>query len=89
MIRILLLGIALASCATPEKKEASAPEPVPKTASAACQQAGGKWRSFGNSCVDSCSYARAKGTMMCAQALTDGCDCGSSKCWDGKNCVAN
>ncbi len=55
-----------------------------------CLASGGSWREFPNSCVDSCAYATDP-SMQCAQVLTPGCDCGSSRCWSNSNkqCQAN
>lgn len=52
-----------------------------------CKDSGGLWRQFNNGCVDSCS--NVDGSMLCTQAFTFGCDCGSDKCWNGDSCVAN
>lgn len=54
-----------------------------------CEKTGGFWKSFPNTCVDSCSYVRSKERIMCGQAFTDGCDCGPDKCWNGKSCEIN
>jgi hypothetical protein len=53
-----------------------------------CARVGGTWRIFNNGCVDSCFLVRDKGTV-CTQALTEGCDCGPYKCWNGKTCESN
>ena len=47
----------------------------------ACEVAGGEWTEFPNACVDNC-YA----PDICAQVLTDGCDCGPGMCWNGLEC---
>ncbi|GEM_PF-1474340 len=54
-----------------------------------CEKASGVWKSFPNTCVDSCEKARAKERVFCGQAFTDGCDCGPDKCWNGKSCEDN
>lgn len=48
-----------------------------------CIAGGGKWIVFANGCVDRCGKSD-----MCTQALTNGCDCGNTKCWDGYKCIA-
>jgi len=55
-----------------------------------CQSKGGTWEQFTDGCVDSCSKV-SNPNLSCLQALTYGCDCGSSKCWDTttKNCISN
>ncbi|PIS08789.1 hypothetical protein COT75_04885 [Candidatus Beckwithbacteria bacterium CG10_big_fil_rev_8_21_14_0_10_34_10] len=53
-----------------------------------CIAEGGTWRMMSNSCLDSCYYA-ADPSQNCSSAMTYGCDCGSSKCWDGSTCVDN
>jgi hypothetical protein len=50
-----------------------------------CVQEGGEWKTFPNTCVDSCEYRR-NDDIMCGMALTDGCDCGEGMCWNGNTC---
>ncbi|MFH1648957.1 MAG: thioredoxin domain-containing protein [Candidatus Woesearchaeota archaeon] len=53
-----------------------------------CQQSGGSWNTFGNSCADKCDVIDpAAGAMYCAQVTTSSCDCGSNMCWNGNSCV--
>lgn len=47
-----------------------------------CENAGGTWKQFSNTCVDLCSYIRSTEPVICGQAFTDGCDCGPDKCWN-------
>lgn len=42
-----------------------------------CKQQGGEWKKFSNTCVDECG----KKPRFCGQAITEGCDCGATKCW--------
>jgi len=51
-----------------------------------CEQEGGEWTTFPNSCADLCEYARNPDTTMCAQVVTESCDCGSGNCWNGTTC---
>jgi len=51
-----------------------------------CKSAGGEWKEFSNTCVDSCEYRRAEESMMCGMAMTYGCECGEDKCWNGESC---
>ena len=53
-----------------------------------CEKASGEVKQFPNTCVDSCEYERDE-EIMCGQALTDGCDCGPDKCWNGQSCEPN
>lgn len=46
-----------------------------------CVAGGGRWIEFANGCVDRCGKSD-----MCTQALTNGCDCGNTMCWDGYQC---
>jgi hypothetical protein len=46
-----------------------------------CTQQSGEWKEFGNGCVDNCSNKISK-MSICTQALTFGCKCGETKCWD-------
>ena len=48
-----------------------------------CASAGGEWRQFPNSCADACGVTDE---TICASVITDGCDCGENKCWDGEKC---
>lgn len=54
-----------------------------------CSDSGGTWKDFPNSCVDSCALAANPGGIACLDVITQGCDCGPAKCWDGKGCVPN
>ena len=54
-----------------------------------CSRAGGKWKRFSSGCADSCFLARATSNPLCTMVLTDSCDCGPDKCWDGQTCVDN
>ncbi|MBD3388818.1 MAG: hypothetical protein GF416_07100 [Candidatus Altiarchaeales archaeon] len=53
-----------------------------------CIEAGGAWVQFPNACADSCAYERNEG-IMCAQVITDGCECGENMCWNGYTCTPN
>lgn len=46
-----------------------------------CEQKKGVWKEFKNGCVDSCS-SKVSTMSMCTSALTFGCECGETKCWD-------
>ncbi len=45
-----------------------------------CKQQNGIWKEFKNGCVDNCDSKIA--ASMCTTALTFGCECGKSRCWD-------
>ncbi|MBP7842713.1 hypothetical protein KA017_01780 [Candidatus Woesebacteria bacterium] len=49
-----------------------------------CTQSGGTWKEFPNNCADRCGDQFA-----CLDVLTMGCDCGTTKCWDGATCAGN
>ncbi len=51
-----------------------------------CGAAGGEWKEFPNTCVDSCDYRRAEQETMCGMAMTYGCECGPDMCWNGESC---
>lgn len=53
-----------------------------------CEHSQGEWRQFPNSCADSCEVNRNPESILCAQSLTMGCDCGDTKCWDKKRCIS-
>jgi hypothetical protein len=46
-----------------------------------CEQKSGVWKEFRNGCVDGCS-SKVSTMSMCTSALTMGCECGETKCWD-------
>ena len=46
----------------------------------------GTWREFPNACADTCSSQR-ESDVMCAQVITESCDCGEGMCWTGTTCV--
>ncbi|MBI2129114.1 hypothetical protein HYU07_02650 [Candidatus Woesearchaeota archaeon] len=54
-----------------------------------CARAGGEWKALPDGCVDSCFKARSKEPVFCTAVLTDGCDCGADRCWNGKTCEVN
>lgn len=63
-----------------------------KDASALCQSAGGIYKTFPTTCADSCEFVRKvkKGlNVFCGEAMTDSCDCGPDKCWNGISCEPN
>ncbi len=62
---------------------------APTTPEGVCESDGGEWKEFSSGCADSCSYARATSLLFCTQALTDSCDCGEDKCWNGTACEPN
>lgn len=64
------------------------PEPSPSPKPDACLASGGSWKIFENGCVDSCYYAHNP-LSNCTHTLTNGCDCGPDKCWDGEKCTPN
>ena len=51
-----------------------------------CIAMGGSWREFPNACADFCFAAREE-DPMCAQVITESCDCGPNMCWTGTTCV--
>jgi hypothetical protein len=57
-----------------------------------CVYEGGTWTNFTSGCADTCAYVRALITdnpLACTQAITDSCDCGPDKCWNGHQCEDN
>jgi hypothetical protein len=46
-----------------------------------CEQKNGVWKEFKNGCVDNCASQISK-LSMCTSAITFGCECGETKCWD-------
>lgn len=53
----------------------------------ACKNSGGTWKEFPNSCADNCWSLVSE--QACLDVLTDSCDCGATKCWNGTTCANN
>lgn len=53
-----------------------------------CLRGGASISTFPNGCQDSCDI-RTNPLTMCTQAISYGCNCGNSKCWNGKKCINN
>ena len=67
------------------------PTPIinpPESRVISCTNSGGTWRTFPDSCVDSCSNVDRR-DLMCLMVLTDSCDCGTGSCWNGSECIGN
>lgn len=54
---------------------------------AACESSKGVWRQFGNGCVDECR-PKLDQFYICTGAITNGCECGKGRCWDGETCIS-
>jgi len=54
-----------------------------------CKLAGGVYRTFPTTCADSCEFVRKGLAVFCGEAMTDSCDCGPDKCWNGTFCEPN
>ena len=80
MLSILLL--ILLGCAQPDGQDNVLDDPQQE-----CERVGGEWRTFSDACADTCSHATGQ-TQVCAQVLTDSCDCGEGRCWNGRTCTA-
>ncbi|MFW5852406.1 MAG: hypothetical protein ACOCUR_00075 [Nanoarchaeota archaeon] len=52
-----------------------------------CAAMEGTWREFPDACADTCEAQRAEEDAMCAQVVTESCDCGEGMCWTGTTCV--
>ncbi len=52
------------------------------TEQGSCEEQGGEWKTFPDACADFCNAGD-----MCAQVLTESCDCGPDECWDGQKCI--
>lgn len=49
-----------------------------------CRLQGGTWQQFSDACADTCASERDG--LMCAQVLTNSCECGPTECWTGTAC---
>jgi len=80
---------------TPAPIPSGSPTPTPSatptptiSAQQACIDTGFTWKSFPDSCVDSCDLL-ASNRPSCLQEFTYGCDCLANRCWNGSRCVLN
>lgn len=80
MVILLSLASAIAGCAGQDAQDQTGKMPHQEL----CEQAGGEWKEMPDACVDSCESQRRG--MMCAQVITEGCDCGEGMCWNGQSC---
>lgn len=62
---------------------------MPSGATSFCESAGGVYKTFPTTCADSCEFARKGYDIFCGEALTDSCDCGPDRCWNGIFCELN
>ncbi|MFW6173563.1 MAG: hypothetical protein ACOC5T_07455 [Elusimicrobiota bacterium] len=83
MKRLILIGIVLLLLVGCQVQDSSEILDDPQEE---CARVGGEWKTFPNTCVDSCEYRRGE-VQFCGQALTEGCECGTNKCWNGETCV--
>ncbi len=82
-----VLALTLMGCAgtAPAEDGQETPTPQePQLPQEKCEMAGGEWIQMPTACVDSCEAQREG--RMCAQVLTEGCDCGEGMCWNGESC---
>ena len=84
MVLVLILGLVIF---WPKIQEATGPNPISQTLEN-CEKNGAAYRSFTDSCMDSCRKQRNP-ELACAAVLTTGCDCGQGKCWNGFECEPN
>ncbi len=73
---VILISTIIASCAP---QDATSEQLM-------CENAGGSWEEFSDACADRC-YRYRDSTIFCAQAITEGCDCGTNLCWNGTACI--
>lgn len=78
-----LLDIALILAQIQWSAPGTSPLPQDQTL---CQQSGGTWQGFPNSCADSCDIVNVP-NPVCLQVITASCECGEARCWNGEICV--
>jgi|SRR3989344_2821379 len=55
-----------------------------------CDESGGEWVAFPNPCsTDECRLLTSPRGDGCVQVMTESCNCGPDKCWNGQECVEN
>ena len=89
IIILTIIILFLVSCTSTVKQPKTVDDLILDNPVDECARVDGRWITFGNTCVDSCSKARSPEPVMCGQAFTDGCDCGPERCWNGKTCENN
>jgi hypothetical protein len=52
-----------------------------------CEQTGGIWRKYGNSCDNDCQSSFEK-YPNCLDTIVYSCDCGPNNCWNGNKCLS-
>jgi len=50
-----------------------------------CISSRGIWKKFPDACSDRCEAK--SGPTVCASVITDSCDCGNNRCWNGESCI--
>jgi len=51
---------------------------------------GGQWKQFENGCADDCvSLKYNDSDRICTLLMKTSCDCGNTKCWNGRECLLN
>ena len=89
IVYVLIIAILLFSGALYYYRTQNDEDIISSNEELECMGVGGEWKTFTNGCVDSCLKERSEEPVFCTQALTDGCDCGSDRCWNGKSCEGN
>ncbi len=51
-----------------------------------CEEVGGVWHEFGNSCANRCHDQFDK-FSVCSRMTVNSCDCGKGRCWNGETCT--
>ena len=87
LIIAVILAVVIAGCSkdkSPYDNSKILSDPLKE-----CARVNGTWMMFSNGCVDSCYSARSARPVMCTQALTESCECGPDRCWNGSTCEPN
>jgi len=86
---VFLTVCAALHCARPGRSpDLAVPGAATEKLAAGCVRGGGQWRDMTDACADSCASARQE-ALVCAQVITQGCDCGPERCWAGTFCEKN
>ena len=85
-IMLILAIFALAACSPENIMEEYPPIEDDISEEEYCIAMEGTWDEFPNACADTCSFHREE-DAMCAQVITESCDCGPEMCWTGTACV--
>lgn len=86
-ILVFLIAVLIVIMFASKFGELAKPRTFPEQTQEYCESKKARYIGFTNGCRDDCTAQRQ--AVSCTQALTTGCDCGPSECWNGFECEPN